>query len=160
MGGALLKHYRRRFFRYLDPNSAEVQSYAVVKLYFEINSPNCTRLTHWHVLFNMCTSTRAFLSGRAAADGSAPFSAEQETRRNARAALTVGWKRPRDVSFPLIRWPLRHPDGPTKHRLTLSAISSHSLSMWKALLCVCRHVDVSSPQRFRAFLDAYKVIKA
>lgn len=71
--GTLFKHYRQRFFRYLDPNGAVVHSFAVVKLYFEINPPNCTRVTHWHVLFNMCTRTRAFLSGRATVDGSGPF---------------------------------------------------------------------------------------
>lgn len=57
--------------------------------------------------------------------------------------VTVCWKRPHNVSFPLIRWPLRHPDGPTKYRLTLSVISGHSINMTDSLVKVSLYVRLA-----------------
>lgn len=66
------------------------------------------------------------------------LSSMQETRRKEcmQSSVTVWWKSPHNVSFPLIRWPLRHPDEPTKYRLTLRIISNHSINITNSPTCV------------------------
>lgn len=113
----------------------------MVTFCLEINFQNCIGLTHRHVLSNMCTSTRAFLSNVVPSgptvDRAAPTGDVMECTPS---WVTVCWKRPHYVSFPLIRWPLRHPDGPTKYRLTPSIISSQSINMTCSCICACVHV--------------------
>lgn len=139
--GNLIKHYGSRFFGYLEPNSSKLQLSAVVTFCLEINLQNCIGLTHWHVLCNMCTSTRAFLSTCAQSGptlySAAPIGCAGHMKECTQSSETVCWKRPHNVSFPFIRWPLRHPDGLTKYRLTLSIISSHSINVWLTRLCIC-----------------------
>lgn len=90
-----------------------------------------------------CTRTRIFLftfvlSGPSV-EGTVPFNYAGDTKECMQSSVTVCWKRPHNVSFPLIRWPLRHPDGPTKYRLTLSIINSHSFNITNTLKYVCVH---------------------
>jgi len=139
--GNLLKHYSSRFFRYLDPYSSELQPSTVVTFCLEINFQNCIRLTHRHVLSNMCPSTRAFLFCYVLAgpivDSTVSIQYAGDKKECVQSSVTVCWKSPRKVSFPLIRWPQRHPDEPTKYRLTLSIISNHSIIMTQPLMRRC-----------------------